>query len=130
MPRKPSRETLEADNAELRTQNSALSTALQYLASGLPPDADERFKEPDGKGKHRYRLFGATRADGGTLVVTFRHPGQSDSSTAYQFDEHDKRVRELPFTPGSTLEKIAMERLRAKRNEIVAGEAHAVAAGG
>jgi hypothetical protein len=89
--------------------------ALRLILTSDKPDAIEKVRELGGAGWYHFALYGATRAHGGIVVVTWRYPQQSDSIDAHYFDEWARSMRAMTW--GETRLEIAaaadrMERIR------------------
>ncbi len=115
--RRPSKHVLRSDLDTERSRTQIARTALT-LALNTSPDATERV--PVDGGTYVLRLYGATRADGGTLIVTWKCSGQADSIEAYLFDDYQALYCNVgAYFSGSddrTAIACAVERLSVARN--------------
>ncbi len=93
------------------------SRAYSDLRAGMKPDATETYREHKGPATYQLDLFRSTGAQGGYLVITFRHPGQGDSYQFTWFEDHQRIVRNMGFTEDSNLLKGAMSRLDMARHQ-------------
>ena len=97
----------------LASERDALATYAWHMANGHEPDAVETVDGRDPGESYTLALYGASRADGGTLVSTFRYPGQFASVTAKRFDEAYRACMAIPAGCHEYLPfKVAMDRLR------------------
>lgn len=71
--------------------------------------------------QYELRLYGATRADGGTLLTLFHYPGQSITVSSYHFDTWLRNANEtLPYGIGLNTEiRIAADKLRQARSKLL-----------
>lgn len=98
-----------ASNGTLQRDVSILSVALNLVAN-TKPDATERVRV--GVGQHyTLKLYGATRADGGYVLVTFHCQGQSPHSAAYYLDEYRRQLQH-DFPLCAALDRLAIARAR------------------
>lgn len=117
MKRETRDQAIERANAN-RTEAGVLSLALNFLASGREPDHVEDWTSGhEGEDSYRASLYGAKRADGGIVVITFRHEGQSPHTIARYLERWDSDLRGLHLTEFLP-EKIACERIVRARNQI------------
>jgi len=116
MKRETRDQAVERANAN-REEAGILSLALGYVANGDKPDHVEDWWI-DGEDHYRAQLFGAKRADGGIVVITFRHPGQRPHTIAKYVDRWDGDCRTFAGLPEYLSERIACERIVSARNRI------------
>lgn len=76
MPRKPTAVELREENARQRDEISTLAMALAFVV-GRDPDGAVSFSVGEAGERERYtlKLYGATRADGGTVVQVRTYRG-------------------------------------------------------
>lgn len=119
--RPPTKQELVDENRRIKQEASILFLALGCLAGGDVPDAEEWADEPGGEFRYQFRLYGATRADGGIVVVTYHHPQQRPGTTAHYLEDMDQLWR---AGDASTLPlRCAFDRLRVARNRILFSQA-------
>ncbi len=83
---------LENAQREARDGFAAIITVQALLADTLVWSG--WFSEGDAsEGEYRVGVFGLERCDGGFAVVTYRHPGQSDHTTAYYYESYAGELR-------------------------------------
>lgn len=115
---------LEARCAQLDADNTVMMLALNALAAGIKPDAEEMVRLED----HRYtlRLFDSNRAHGGIVVVMFAADGAKRPSThAYYFETYRKEIYDHAMrVPESWADlRDALERMGIVNRQIQRGEA-------
>lgn len=98
---------LEAEFERAKRELDIYQTALMLSIRALPDAVTTvRF---DGW-SHRYELYGATRADGGVVVIISKTKGQADSITARRLDDLDYPVDRPMFR--AAVNQLCMERLK------------------
>lgn len=109
MPRKTKySEFLEAEVARLKKAEALLSIAL-HLVNNASPAATERARVDDGR--YIMSLYGATRACGGIVVVTFQYKRQTQHTYA-EYLEDMMRQQSLPLAIASAVDKLRIARDR------------------
>ena len=125
MPRKPTAAELREENTRQRDEISTLAMALT-LAVGTDPDAAEAFSVGEAGERERYtlKLYGATRADGGTVVQVRTWRGcKLPEVNAYRLDdlrEHATRNAALLCSDFNVSRRDALDRLVIVRNDLAA----------
>lgn len=100
MPRKPSK---YVERAELDRLEGQLTLTRIGLQCGLHerPEADCLIPERYADGKrtgcfYRFRVYRSQGPTGGILLLTFKAPGQADSTTAYYWDQWQHQPHPWP----------------------------------
>ena len=114
--RKMSKADKAAGYLALLEECNTYKLVTYFWINGILPDAAEVVALDDEV--QEFRLYGALRADGGTLVAIHRVDGQPASAEAIRFDEWVQRCAKLPYGDRYTDIKIACERLQAARRQI------------
>ena len=101
----------------LRADNAILSEVLWHMVNGYAPNATEIVERLDGD-MYKFQLYGALRANGGTLVKVFCSPGQSNSVEVFTFDDWLRTMATWPHGDFYTECRIAADKLRMARNRL------------
>ena len=114
MSKKPTYAELDAERSRLATSEGLLTVALNLTLHGKPDATEQCSHEGD---RWKLQLYGARRADGGLVVETFYHPGQSPHSAVHYLED----LTRIPgrFSEGGMKYTEALSRLRATRDRIV-----------
>ncbi len=105
---------LDAERARLAKSEGLLGIALNLTLHGKPDATEQCSHEGD---RWRLQLYGARRADGGIVIETFYHPGQSPHSAAHYLEDLTRIPARL--SEGGMKYTEALSRLRATRDHIV-----------
>lgn len=103
---------LSAELQRVQRSESMLSVVLNLVLNGKP-DATERVTVQSGE-SYTLKLYGAKRADGGTVLVTFKCKGQSPHTAAYLLDDMHAR----PVGTQDLAIACAVDRLTIARNRL------------
>ena len=105
---------LDAERSRLAKSEGLLDIALNLTLHGKPDATEQVSHEGD---RWKFQLYGARRADGGFVVETFYHPGQSPHSAVQYLDD----LTRIPgrFSEGGMKYTDALSRLRSARERIV-----------
>ena len=108
---------LDAERARLAKSEGLLGIALNLTLHGKPDATEQVSHEGD---RWKFQLYGARRADGGFVVETFYHPGQSPHSAVHYLDD----LTGIParLSDGGMKYTEALSRLRSVRDRIAVGE--------
>lgn len=114
MSKKPTYAELDAERARLAKSEGLLGIALNLTLHGKPDATEQCSHEGD---RWKLQLYGARRADGGLVVETFYHPGQSPHSAVHYLED----LTRIParVSEGGMKYTEALSRLRATRDRIV-----------
>ena len=114
MSRKLTYAELDSERARLAKSEGLLGIALNLTLHGKPDATEQCSHEGD---RWKLQLYGARRADGGFVVETFYHPGQSPHSGVHYLED----LTRIParFSEGGMKYTEALSRLRATRDRIV-----------
>ena len=105
----------------LARERDALSRVAHAVFNGVAPNAIETVIDDAGNDRsyvctYEYRLYGALRADGGTLVQVFRAPNQPAQVQVHVFDDWLTMIEKCPYGIGVSTEiKCAADRLKTAR---------------
>ncbi len=104
---------LDAERSRLAKSEGLLGIALNLTLHGNPDATEQCSHEGD---RWKLQLYGAHRADGGLVVETFYHPGQSPHSAVHYLDD----LTGIPgrLSEGGMKYTEALSRLRATRDRI------------
>ncbi len=105
---------LDAERARLSKSEGLLGIALNLALHGKPDATEQCSHEGD---RWKLQLYGARRADGGFVVETFYHPGQSPHSAVHYLDDLTRIPARL--SDGGMKYTEALSRLRSTRDRIV-----------
>ena len=105
---------LDAERSRLAKSEGLLSIALNLTLHGKPDATEQVSHEGD---RWKLQLYGARRADGGLVVETFYHPGQSPHSAVHYLDDLTRIPARL--SDGGMKYTEALSRLRSARDRIV-----------
>ena len=105
---------LDAERSRLAKSEGLLSIALNLTLHGKPDATEQVSHEGD---RWKLQLYGARRADGGLVVETFYHPGQSPHSAVHYLDDLTRIPARL--SDGGMKYTDALSRLRCARDRIV-----------
>ena len=105
---------LDAERSRLAKSEGLLSIALNLTLHGKPDATEQVSHEGD---QWKLQLYGARRADGGLVVETFYHPGQSPHSAVHYLDDLTRIPARL--SDGGMKYTEALSRLRCARDRIV-----------
>ena len=105
---------LDAERSRLAKSEGLLSIALNLTLHGKPDATEQVSHEGD---QWKLQLYGARRADGGLVVETFYHPGQSPHSAVHYLDDLTRIPARL--SDGGMKYTDALSRLRCARDRIV-----------
>jgi len=105
---------LDAERSRLAKSEGLLSSALNLTLHGKPDATEQCSHEGD---RWKLQLYGARRADGGLVVETFYHPGQSPHSAVHYLDDLTRIPGRL--SEGGMKYTEALSRLRSTRDRIV-----------
>lgn len=108
---------LDAERARLAKSEGLLGIALNLTLHGKPDATEQVSHEGD---RWKFQLYGARRADGGFVVETFYHPGQSPHSAVHYLDDLTRIPARL--SDGGMKYTEALSRLRSVRDRIAVGE--------
>jgi len=105
---------LDAEPARLAKSKGLLGIALYLTLHGKPDATEQCSHEGD---RWKLQLYGARRAEGGIVIETFYHPGQSPHSAVHYLED-------LTRIPGRSSEggmkyTEALSKLRVARDRIV-----------
>jgi len=75
---------LDAERARIAKSEGLLGIALNLTLHGKPDATEQCSHEGD---RWKLQLYGAHRADGGLVVETFYHPGQSPHSAVHYLED-------------------------------------------
>lgn len=104
---------LDAERARLAKSEGLLGIALNLTLHGKPDATEQCSHEGD---RWKLQLYGARRADGGLVVETFYHPGQSPHSAVHYLDDLTGISGRL--SEGGMKYTEALSRLRSARDRI------------
>ena len=104
----------DAERARLTKSEGLLGIALNLTLHGKPDATEQCSHEGD---RWKLQLYGAHRADGGLVVETFYHPGQSPHSAVHYLEDLTRIPGRL--SEGGMKYTEALSRLRATRDRIV-----------
>ena len=105
---------LDAERSRLAKSVGLLGIALNLTLHGKPDATEQVSHEGD---RWKLQLYGARRADGGLVVETFYHPGQSRHSAVHYLDDLTRIPARL--SDGGMKYTEALSRLRSTRDRIV-----------
>lgn len=105
---------LDAERSRLGKSEGLLGIALNLTLHGKPDATEQCSHEGD---RWKLQLYGARRAEGGLVVETFYHPGQSPHSAVHYLEDLTRIP--APLSEGGLKYSQALERLRVARNRIV-----------
>ena len=105
---------LDAERERLAKSEGILGIALNLTLHGKPDATEQCSHEGD---RWKLQLYGARRADGGLVVETFYHPGQSPHSGVHYLEDLTRIPARL--SEGGMKYTEALSRLRATRDRIV-----------
>ncbi len=105
---------LDGERARLAKSEGLLGIALNLTLHGKPDATEQCSHEGD---RWKLQLYGARRADGGLVVETFYHPGQSPHSAVHYLEDLTRIP--APLSEGGMKYTEALSRLRATRDRIV-----------
>ena len=114
MSKKPTYAELDAERSRLATSEGLLTVALNLTLHGKPDATEQCSHEGD---RWKLQLYGARRADGGLVVETFYHPGQSPHSAVHYLEDLTRIPARL--SEGGMKYTEALSRLRSARDRIV-----------
>ncbi len=105
---------LDAERARLAKSEGLLGIALNLTLHGKPDATEQCSHEGD---RWKLQLYGARRADGGIVVETFYHPGQSPHSAVHYLED----LTRIPvrLSEGGMKYTEALSGLRYTRDRIV-----------
>ena len=105
---------LDAERSRLAKSEGLLNIALNLTLHGKPDATEQVSHEGD---RWKLQLYGARRADGGFVVETFYHPGQSPHSAVHYLDDLTRIPARL--SDGGMKYTEALSRRRSARDRIV-----------
>ncbi len=105
---------LDAERSRLAKSEGLLGIALSLTLHGKPDATEQCSHEGD---RWKLQLYGARRADGGLVVETFFHSGQSPHSTVHYLEDLTRIPG--PLSEGGMKYTEALSRLRSTRDRIV-----------
>ena len=108
---------LDAERSRLAKSEGLLSIALNLTLHGKPDATEYVSNEGD---RWKLQLYGARRTDGGFVVETFYHPGQSPHSAVHYLDDLTRIPARL--SDGGMKYTEALSRLRSVRDRIAVCE--------
>ena len=114
MSRKLTYAELDAERARLAKSEGLLGIALNLMLHGKPDVTEQCSHEGD---RWKLQLYGSRRADGGLVVETFYHPGQSPHSAVHYLEDLTRIPARL--SEGGMKYTEALSRLRCARDRIV-----------
>lgn len=116
--KRQTRDELAAECERLRSENTTLSHAVQFLLARKRPNAVETVREKDG-GRYAYQAFEVCAPHGGILLVTYFYPGQQPMTTAHYLEQY---ARECSLWRSPLYEKLehrcAVERLQRRAHAL------------
>lgn len=114
--KRQTRDELAAECERLRSQNTVLSHAVDFLLNRIEPDTIEAINEEDG-GRYAYQVFDVCAPHGGILLITYSYPGQRPSTWAHYLERYASEARRNVF--GANLEhRCAVERLQRRAHAL------------
>lgn len=105
---------LDAERERLAKSEGLLGIALNLTLHGKPDTTEQCSHEGD---RWKLQLYGAHRADGGLVVETFSHPGQSPHSAVHYLEDLTRIPGRL--SEGGMKYTEALGRLRIARDRLV-----------
>lgn len=118
--KRQTREELAAECVRLRTENTVLSHAVDFLLARKRPNAVETVREKGG-GNYAYQAFDVCAPHGGILLVTYFYPGQRPMTTTHYLARygHDRH-----WLPEQLDHRCAVERLQRKAHALQRATMH------
>jgi hypothetical protein len=105
-----------AECERLNRQNGVLSLALSLSTSGSPDATEVAYSD---RYRYVFKLYGARRADGGIVTMTFHAPDERPITSAYYLEDLASTYRGCSLTDEMTSLRNAVDKLYVKRNRLV-----------